>query len=267
MMPSNSNDDKEEKDTPLKSLQALDKDNCFCVDCGSSNPEWASINLGVLTCIECSGFHRSMGVHISKVRSLNLDIWEPELVELMGSIGNANANKIFEFVVMSPWQKPNSKSTREVREKWIRAKYEKKLFVNPVIPKDAPSQLHLAAKKNDFLGVLQLLAQGVDVDSPMKTDRNKTVLHTAVAEGSFLCVELLVLNRANIAATDAHGWTAFHYAAENGDTACAAFLLKNCDNRDISELEDIDGITAMDIAVHNHNAEVVNLFLDYQTRD
>lgn len=42
----------------------------FCTD-----PEWASINLGVLMCIECSGIHRNLGSHISKVRSLDLDEW------------------------------------------------------------------------------------------------------------------------------------------------------------------------------------------------
>ena len=46
------------------------------------DPEWASINLGVLVCIECSGIHRSMGVHISKVRSFTLDKWEPDLVKV-----------------------------------------------------------------------------------------------------------------------------------------------------------------------------------------
>lgn len=49
--------------------------NNFCVDCNAPNPEWASLNLGVLMCIECSGIHRNLGSHISKVRSLTLDEW------------------------------------------------------------------------------------------------------------------------------------------------------------------------------------------------
>lgn len=54
--------------------------NGICADCGAADPEWASISLGILVCIQCSGVHRSLGVHISKVRSLRLDYWEPEHV-------------------------------------------------------------------------------------------------------------------------------------------------------------------------------------------
>jgi hypothetical protein len=47
-----------------------------------AEPDWASINLGVMMCIECSGIHRSLGVHVSKVRSLTLDTLEPSLLEV-----------------------------------------------------------------------------------------------------------------------------------------------------------------------------------------
>lgn len=45
--------------------------NDKCADCGASEPDWASLNLGVLVCIECSGVHRNLGVHISKVNHSN----------------------------------------------------------------------------------------------------------------------------------------------------------------------------------------------------
>lgn len=41
--------------------------NDACAECGAPEPEWASLNLGILVCIECSGVHRKLGVHISKV--------------------------------------------------------------------------------------------------------------------------------------------------------------------------------------------------------
>uniref|UniRef100_A0A0D9ZYI9 Uncharacterized protein n=1 Tax=Oryza glumipatula TaxID=40148 RepID=A0A0D9ZYI9_9ORYZ len=64
--------------------------NKFCADCGTPDPKWAALPFGALICIKCSGTHRSLGVHISKVISVNLDEWTDEEVNcLAGSGGNA----------------------------------------------------------------------------------------------------------------------------------------------------------------------------------
>ena len=57
-----------------------DEDNKYCVDCDAKGPRWASWNLGIFLCIRCAGIHRNLGVHISKVKSVNLDTWTPEQV-------------------------------------------------------------------------------------------------------------------------------------------------------------------------------------------
>lgn len=77
-------------------LAKLYSSNPYCVDCGAAKPAWASLNLGVMMCIECSGVHRSLGSHISKVRSLTLDKWSKNLVQLLLFIGNEHSNEIWE---------------------------------------------------------------------------------------------------------------------------------------------------------------------------
>lgn len=62
--------------------------NPTCADCTATNPDWASINLGAVICIACSGIHRAMGTHITKVRSLVLDAWDPVHVDIMERLGN-----------------------------------------------------------------------------------------------------------------------------------------------------------------------------------
>uniref|UniRef100_A0A8D3BRQ0 Arf-GAP with coiled-coil, ANK repeat and PH domain-containing protein n=1 Tax=Scophthalmus maximus TaxID=52904 RepID=A0A8D3BRQ0_SCOMX len=91
----------EPKERSLKGESALQKvlaiqGNACCCDCGQPDPRWASINLGITLCIQCSGIHRSLGVHFSKVRSLTLDTWEPELLKLMCELGNGEINQIYE---------------------------------------------------------------------------------------------------------------------------------------------------------------------------
>ncbi|KAI7687076.1 Arf-GAP with coiled-coil, ANK repeat and PH domain-containing protein 2 [Sarcoptes scabiei] len=68
-----------------------------CADCGCPDPVWASINLGITLCIECSGVHRSLGVHLSKVRSLTLDHLDYEQINVMLELGNTVFNQIYEY--------------------------------------------------------------------------------------------------------------------------------------------------------------------------
>nr|XP_006127206.1 arf-GAP with coiled-coil, ANK repeat and PH domain-containing protein 3 [Pelodiscus sinensis] len=104
--------------------------NDQCCDCGQADPRWASINLGILLCIECSGIHRSLGVHCSKVRSLTLDSWEPELLKLMCELGNSTMNQIYEAQCEElGLKKPTAGSSRQDKEAWIKVKYVEKKFL------------------------------------------------------------------------------------------------------------------------------------------
>lgn len=79
----------------LKKLRMV-PGNDTCADCGVKDPEWACTNLGIIVCIECSGIHRSLGVHVSKVRSVILDKWEPDTIQVMLCLGNNIGNSIYE---------------------------------------------------------------------------------------------------------------------------------------------------------------------------
>uniref|UniRef100_A0A673BMT2 Arf-GAP with coiled-coil, ANK repeat and PH domain-containing protein n=1 Tax=Sphaeramia orbicularis TaxID=375764 RepID=A0A673BMT2_9TELE len=116
-------------ETILQRIQCL-PGNEQCCDCGQADPRWASINLGILLCIECSGIHRSLGVHCSKVRSLTLDTWEPELLKLMCELGNSVINHIYEGSYQEQGlKKPLPSSSRQEKEAWIKAKYVEKKFL------------------------------------------------------------------------------------------------------------------------------------------
>ncbi|KAL4221052.1 ArfGAP with coiled-coil [Mactra antiquata] len=126
-------------DTPIdkKSKTQIQREKLFsipgntkCCDCGAADPRWASINLGIILCIECSGIHRGFGVHISKVRSVTLDSWEPELLKVMGELGNDVVNRIYLVNVDDSITPATPESTGPVREAWIRAKYVEKRFVS-----------------------------------------------------------------------------------------------------------------------------------------
>ncbi|XP_074887769.1 arf-GAP with coiled-coil, ANK repeat and PH domain-containing protein 2 isoform X5 [Buteo buteo] len=125
----------ETKEKLLKGESALQRVQCIpgnaaCCDCGLADPRWASINLGITLCIECSGIHRSLGVHFSKVRSLTLDSWEPELLKLMCELGNEVINRIYEAKLEKVGvKKPQPGSQRQEKEAYIRAKYVERKFV------------------------------------------------------------------------------------------------------------------------------------------
>ncbi|KAJ4392980.1 ARF GAP with effector function(s) [Gnomoniopsis smithogilvyi] len=108
----------------LKSLLKLEP-NKMCADCKrNKHPRWASWNLGVFICIRCSGIHRSMGVHISRVKSVDLDSWTDEQMQSILSWGNARANKYWEDK-LAPGHTPSEAKI----ENFIRTKYELKRWV------------------------------------------------------------------------------------------------------------------------------------------
>lgn len=105
-------------------------ENALCADCQRRAPSWASSNLGVFICIECSGIHRSLGSHISFVRSCTLDTWTREQAEHMAAVGNSAANAYWEAELPPDFVRPDPSDgfamsnfirQKYVQRKWVRA--------------------------------------------------------------------------------------------------------------------------------------------------
>ncbi|KAI9745476.1 MAG: hypothetical protein M1818_001010 [Claussenomyces sp. TS43310] len=161
----NSTNFEESPDKLLQLLRETDQGNCWCADCGSGmKTEWVSINLAIVLCIECSGIHRSLGTHISKIRSLTLDInsFTTDIVELLLLVGNRVANMVWE-ARLDRSIKPTPQASREQRLKFITAKYVDRTFVAPISSTlsryaTADETLLAAIKRNEIQQVIYALA-------------------------------------------------------------------------------------------------------------
>lgn len=165
--------------------------NPICADCSAKSPDWVSLNLGVLLCIQCSGIHRSLGVHVSKVRSLTLDSLSDGESQLLLSLGNEKANAIWEkgLALQKGWKKPDSKADRKTREGYIKSKYMWKGFLaynesdgktETERAKNFGTKLYEASKMCNVLGMSEAIAFGGSVDWVNSEDDNKSPLHACV---------------------------------------------------------------------------------------
>ncbi|XP_019699185.1 centaurin-gamma-1A isoform X2 [Harpegnathos saltator] len=224
--------------------------NDACVDCGTPNPDWASLNLGVLMCIECSGIHRNLGSHVSKVRSLDLDDWSAGHLSVMLALGNNIANSVWEYCLNGK-QKPVSDSCREEKEQWIRWKYEDKLFLPPINPNVPLGKLLIDSVCRGNMRVFTFcLARCThqDINMPVnEPEDQRTPLHLACATGNLAMAQLLIWHKANPQNFDHEGRTCMSYVRalektldNSSDSMEMQKLLEVLEQASISGMDDAD---------------------------
>ncbi|KAB2599190.1 ADP-ribosylation factor GTPase-activating protein AGD3-like [Pyrus ussuriensis x Pyrus communis] len=251
--------------------------NDKCADCGAPEPDWASLNLGVLVCIECSGVHRNLGVHISKVRSLTLDVkvWEPSVINLFQSLGNAFANSVWEELLQSRSafqvdlistgsyksdkkqlvliSKPGQSDSIPVKEKFIHAKYAEKLFVRK--SKDA-QYTHLVAQQiwegvraNDKKAVYRHIVNS-------EPDLN-AVYEQAACNSSLTLAKVMLMHEQT-----SHDQSSSCLAGDSLDKSSPSSSNLSGTSEG-QQVEDLDGCTLLHLACETADIGMLELLLQY----
>ncbi|XP_049420926.1 arf-GAP with SH3 domain, ANK repeat and PH domain-containing protein 1 isoform X4 [Epinephelus fuscoguttatus] len=234
--------------------------NELCCDCGAADPKWLSTNLGILTCIECSGIHREMGVHISRIQSMELDKLGTSELLLAKNVGNSSFNEIMEGNLPSPSPKPTPSSDMTVRKEFINAKYVDHKYARKTCTSAAAKMIELfeAVQSRDLLSLIQVYAEGVELMEPLPEvgpESGETALHYSVRtadQTSLHLVDFLVQNSGNLDKQTEWGNTALHYCSMYEKPECLKLLLRGKPATDITNQ---NGETALDVARRLRNTQ------------
>ncbi|XP_066959519.1 ARF GTPase-activating protein GIT2 isoform X2 [Macrobrachium rosenbergii] len=211
-----------------------------CADCGAPDAGWASINRGILICDECCSVHRSLGRHISQIKSLKKGTWNPIQLAMVHTLSSSGANHIWEHTLLDPSvartgrRKPQPKDpVHPTKADFIRAKHQMLSFVYRPQREDSNGsdvdlsrQLHSSVRTANLETSLRLLSQGADPNFYHK-EKGCYPLHVAGRAGQASQAELLIVYGADPGALDAKNNTPAHYASESNHSCLAEHLLES----------------------------------------
>ncbi|XP_015791418.1 arfGAP with SH3 domain, ANK repeat and PH domain-containing protein isoform X2 [Tetranychus urticae] len=238
--------------------------NDKCVDCGSTkDATWLSTNFGVVLCIECSGIHRDLGVHISRVQSLTLDNIGTSQLLLARVMSNAGFNDIME-ATLDPTRKLQPTSSMEERFEFIRTKYMDKKFALRSCSgdvNDLKNDLEQAILSRNIYQVLQVFVEGGNLNwiLPSFTANSEASLHIIIAkeDGSSLHItDFLAQNNADLNMKNRQGNTPLHYCVLHNQSECMKILLRCGAN---SLLKNNEGKTPLQLAKEKELPNLIEL--------
>ena len=243
----------------LEDVAALDAPQHTCADCGAVPADWASINLVARLCIECSGIHRKLGVHVSKVRSCSLDtvVWSDGAMLMFEALRNGVVNGIWEARLDDLGiAKPTNTSKTDVKESFATKKYRDKAFISLQAAERRQDQaqvskdLWAAIEKGEIVDVYEALSileelpemlgaeaaaleaavggDGVRCTSGQADGLQATHLHLAARVGDIRVILLLLHSgKFDVDAVDASGRSALMYSLWFDNAAAAKLLLNH----------------------------------------
>ncbi|KAK4875771.1 hypothetical protein RN001_012193 [Aquatica leii] len=219
--------------TRTKSRQNTD----ICADCGALDPSWASVNKGIYLCIECCSIHRSLGRHISQVKSIQKSSWSPSQLTMVQTLNNCGINNVWEYMLENSSKfskrKPNSKDPLHIKAEFIRAKHQHYAFVARsnvedgmlCVENELGKELHANVRSSNLETSLRLLIQGADPNY-FHDEKGSTPLHVAAKANQLIQSELLITYGADPMCPDRQGKTPIDYAKQQVNQDLANRLIE-----------------------------------------